>query len=394
MTNKERLKAAVSFKEVDRLPVIYRGTPYIDKQLLKKFKIINDIGDYDLNIMVKKRKEFLENLGADFWSYGAGLTALSTFVPKYTGPKTGFFDRGYFSTLGIKFENRKVSEKYDYSFPMITHHPWQSCESPGEIKGSLTKKMGNYDFKTLVNSIVVADEYPVSDLGEEIYHYQAFENNEDDIIGKGRVLSMPFMMCAYLRGMDKFLLDMAGNKKMADAIVNEVNEFVIEFNTRYLNESDYCQGDYFNTWDDVCMQNGALFSPDSFKKYFIPTWKKLIDIVKSRGMIFHWHCCGNVNDILPMMIDAGIDVFGVLQTSAENMDLKTFYKKFGKDVCVHGGIDVQKLMIEGTPKEIREEVAVIKELWGTGGGMLAGPSHELLPETPIENILALYDALS
>jgi len=97
--------------------------------------------------------------------------------------------------------------------------------------------------------------------------------------------------------MDKFLLDLAGNIKMAEAVVKEVGTFVLEYNKRYL-ESPGIVGEYFATWDDVAMQGGMMFAPTDFKKYFLPIWKSLISMVKSKNMIFSWHCCGNANDVL------------------------------------------------------------------------------------------------
>jgi uroporphyrinogen decarboxylase len=179
---------------------------------------------------------------------------------------------------------------------------------------------------------------------------------------------------------------------MAEAIANEVKDFVLEFNKRYLNgAAGRCE--YFACWDDVAMQNGLMFPPKDFIKYFLPVWKELISMVKSAGMFFSWHCCGNVNEVLPIMIDAGIDVFDVVQTSAKDMEIEKFYKNFGKSICIHGGIDVQKLLASGSHYEIREEVKKIRNLWGKNGGIIIGPSHEIVPETDIENVLTLYDEL-
>lgn len=90
------------------------------------------------------------------------------------------------------------------------------------------------------------------------------------------------------------------------------------------------------------------------------------------------------------MIDARIDIFDVFQTSAKDMEIDKFYKKFGKDLAVHGGVDVQTLLINGTPQDIKNEVKKIKELWGTSGGIILGPSHEILPETSIGNAISIY----
>ena len=91
------------------------------------------------------------------------------------------------------------------------------------------------------------------------------------------------------------------------------------------------------------------------------------------------------------MIEAGIDIFNVVQTSAKDMEIQNLYRKYAKDVCLCGAIDSQKLLIKGKPKDIKEEVKKIKDLWYNKGGILLGPSHEVTPDTPIENILAIYN---
>ena len=90
------------------------------------------------------------------------------------------------------------------------------------------------------------------------------------------------------------------------------------------------------------------------------------------------------------MIDAGLDIFDVVQTSARDIDLEGIYRSFGKDICFHGAIDVQHLLISGSVREIRDEARKILDLWGTHSGIVFAPSHEILPDTPLENILAIY----
>ena len=87
-----------------------------------------------------------------------------------------------------------------------------------------------------------------------------------------------------------------------------------------------------------------------------------------------------------------IDVLDVVQTSARDMDLETMQRRYGQDVCLSGGIDVQKLLVSGTLVQVRAEVRRAHDLWGTRGGLVRGPPHEAAPETPIENILAIYSS--
>ena len=93
------------------------------------------------------------------------------------------------------------------------------------------------------------------------------------------------------------------------------------------------------------------------------------------------------------MIEAGIDVFDVVQTSAKEMEIENVYRLYGKDVCLHGCLDVQKLLVEKNASEIREEIKKIMDLWGNRGGIILAPSHETLPDTPVENVLAIYKTI-
>ncbi len=391
MKIKERIASAIEFKRVDRIPILFRGLPPLSKRLMKYFKI----GDpEDPNILIKNYKTLLKKLGADIWT-AAGSVAFSNFAPKYIGPEIKLIDRDYFSIFGVEIRETTIKE-YDYSYTAFSNGPLADYDTPKDIEGFLTDKLDYFDFKNSVNNLLnygKNSEYYNNPIAEKILDYNNFKNSDEDIVTMGNIMTNPFFLCATLRGMDNFLCDLAGNKKMAEALINEVESFVIEFNKRSINETQV-RPMIFSTWDDVATQDGLMFSPEIFKKYFLPIWEKLISIIKSKELYFTYHCCGNVNEVLPMMIDAGIDVFDVVQTSAKDMEIKKFYKKFGKSVCIQGGIDVQQLLVMKNPKEIREEVKIIKELWGTGGGAIVGPSHDILPETPIENILAVYEGFT
>lgn len=409
LNSKERIKAAIKFKGVDRIPFMYRALNYTSVNFMKHF----NVGDPDdPNLLLKNYKEFISVLGIDTWSSGCNIGKFSTFVPDYIGPELDFIDNNYYSAIGIPTKPKTI-EQYDYTFTEIISNPLADASSPADVEGFLTKKLDFFDFDNLINNVLNLRRSGVLDgktkkarddnTNPENQGLEMTEEELADSIGMegliakgeeficmGNVLSNPYMLCSYLRGMDNFLLDIAGNKKMAEAIVNEVGDFVIEFNRRYI-DSAAGKCEFFGCWDDVAMQNGLMFPPGDFKKYFLPIWNRLIPMVKSAGMFFSWHCCGNVNEVLPIMIDAGIDVFDVVQTSARDMEIEKFFSRFGKSVCIHGGIDVQKLLILGSHDQIKDEVKKIKSLWERDGGVILGPSHEIVPETPIENLLVLYE---
>jgi uroporphyrinogen decarboxylase len=327
------------------------------------------------------RVSFLEKLKADFWSSGTKVDKYSTFTPKYIGPppQAPYVDDGTsFYKIGIRAKPGEM-EGFGVSYPLVgVDPPLAGAESASDIpKGFLMERLGLFDFGVMQN-------------GYRNVKFRDIENSGDDVVGVGS-LSNFFMICCYLRGMQAFLTDMAFDIKLAERLAGEVGEFILEFNRREVGAMDGAAV-YYGTWDDVCSQNGMFFSPALFKRLFLPTYRKLIDEVHRRGMIFGWHCCGSVHEVLPLMIDAGIDVFDVVQTSARDMEIETVRRLYGDKVCLHGAVDVQKDLVEKTPDGVKDVVRKIKELWGKEGGMILAPSHETLPDAPIPNVLAIYEA--
>lgn len=379
MKKKERILAAINFKTVDKIPTSFRASNYLSESLMRYFKI--ELPDN----FGKNYKMLLNKIGADFWSSGSKIDKFSTFIPKFNGPlpEPPYVNDGtMFYTIGIKSKIGKMP-KYGIEYPNVgIDPPLAGIDSPIEIKkGFLTSKLDLFNFKQMQNK-----------YNFEGMKYEDVKDSNDNLICMG-TLSNLFMICCYLRGMENFLMDLAFNKTIAEHIIGEVGEFCLEFNKRELSVFG-TKADYYGTWDDVAGQNGMMFSPELFKKYFLPLYKKMIENIKKYKLFFGWHCCGSVHEVLPFMIDAGIDVFDVVQTSAKNMDLENIYKLYGKSVCIHGGMDIQKLLVEKTPKEIKEEVKKVINLWGDRGGVILAPSHETLPDTPIENILTIYEVIN
>ena len=376
MTKRERVLAAVEHREVDRIPLTFRASKYLTTMLMKHFGFDNPT-DFAGN-----REAFLPKIGADFWSSGSKVDKYSTFIPTYTGekPRPPYVDDGtFFYSIGIHAKPGNMSA-YDIDYPNVgVDPPLADAREASDIEsGFLMHRLDDFDFEQMHNKYwdVSADD---------------LRGGDDAIVNIG-TLSNLFMICSYLRGMETFLMDLVMNKALAERLIGEVGEFCLEFNRR---ELDVMGGsaEYYGTWDDVAGQNGMLFSPDLFREHFLPFYKKLIEQNKKHNLVFGWHVCGSVHEVLPMMIDAGIDVFDVVQTSARDMEIENIHRLYGGKVCLHGGLDVQKLLVEKTEEQVRDEVRKIMDLWGNRGGVILAPTHETLPDTPIGNILAIYETV-
>ena len=329
----------------------------------------------------------LQRLGADFWASGSRVDAWATFLPAYRGPLPQppyVSDAAYFYTLSIPAVIGGVDE-VGFEYPAYVDPPLARVERASDIPaGYLTQRLAYFDFDSMVNRQAGA----TLKAGEPL-SYEALAASDHHVICIG-ILNNLFMICSYLRGMEQFLLDLALDRALAERLIGEVGEFCLEFNRRYL-AAFGARAELYAAWDDVAGQDGMMFSPALFRRYFQPLYREMIAEVKRYGLIFSWHCCGSVHQVLPLMIDAGIDVFDVVQTSARDMDLETVYRRYGQDICLSGGIDVQKLLVGGTPARSARRCERAHDLWGTRGGLVLGPSHEAAPETPLENVLAIYE---
>jgi uroporphyrinogen-III decarboxylase len=124
---------------------------------------------------------------------------------------------------------------------------------------------------------------------------------KDEFIAMGSFNSV-FIICSYLRGMEQFLIDLLQNKKIAQRLIGEVGEFVLEFNRRELSSFGR-DAEFYSSWDDVAGQRGMLFPPELFKEHFLPIYRELYENVKKYDLIIDYHCCGSVHEVLPMKLN-------------------------------------------------------------------------------------------
>ncbi|RLG69840.1 MAG: methyltransferase [Methanobacteriota archaeon] len=146
---------------------------------------------------------------------------------------------------------------------------------------------------------------------------------------------------------------------------------------------------------DFGAQNGPLISPKSYRKLYMPHYKRLTDwIHKNTTWKVFVHCCGSIMPLIQDFIDSGFDILNPVQTSSKNMDPQTLKDKFGDQLTFWGGgVDTQKTLPFGTPDQVRQQVRENIRILGKGGGFVFNPIHNVQALVPIENLLAMYETV-
>lgn len=198
-----------------------------------------------------------------------------------------------------------------------------------------------------------------------------------------------FEMYWRLRGMERSLLDFAEYPKLAQEMIRRCVDFAVFLSKNVIKRYDL---DWLWTGDDVSSQSSMILSPGMWRDFIKPELKRVFDIGKDAELYTAYHCCGTVRPIIPDLIEIGMDVLNPIQPNCPGMDPAELKREFGKDIAFMGGIDTQKLLPKGTEQEVRTEVRKLIDTMTTdGGGFILAASHTIPPETPLDNIFALYE---
>ena len=148
--------------------------------------------------------------------------------------------------------------------------------------------------------------------------------------------------------------------------------------------------------DDYGMQTGSQISPDMFREFFKPRHKQIWQYAKKLASVkILFHSCGAIINLLPDMIDAGLDAVNPVQTNCKNMEpdrLKSEFK--GRITFWGGGCNTQQILPNGTPEEVREDVLRNLDILAPGGGYVFQQIHNIQADVPPKNVVAMFDAIA
>jgi len=175
-----------------------------------------------------------------------------------------------------------------------------------------------------------------------------------------------------------------------EKIWDENVDYAVMRNSVY---AEYKLGPVMQFCEDLAYKGGLLISPEHIRKYFIPRLKRTIQPLKEAGIKLIFHCDGNLMDVLDDLVEAGIDGLNPIDPSA-GMDIGFIKQKYGDRLILVGNVDGSRILPFGTPEEVRKEVAsCIRKASPGGGHLIQCGCGELMPDVPLENALAYFDAV-
>ena len=193
-----------------------------------------------------------------------------------------------------------------------------------------------------------------------------------------------------LFGMEETLVRCRSEPATIEAAIAQVEHFIVEFARRML-EATRGLVDIFWFGDDFASQRGLLISPADWRRFLKPSYRRIFDLARSYGVKVWFHSCGTFRPVLPDLVDLGIDVWETVQAHLPGNEPADLKREFGRDLAFYGAINSQSTLPFGTPAAVRAEVRERISVLGRGGGYLCGSDHSILPDVPVENVLAMLD---
>ena len=343
MNSRERMLAAMSRQSIDRIPTDIWATPEVWEKLRAYF------GD-EASARKELRVDGMGSLDAEY--VGPALPAVKKDETiNFWGMRTrrmahvgGSYDEQYFYPLAFA---KSIKDLEKYRWPR-------------------------------------ADWFDFSGMKKK-----AQEIHETQVVMCGYMA--PFFFHNLLRGLEQSLIDPLEDPEFTYALVGKISDFFYEYHRRMF---EACDGlvDVAQVTDDLGTQKGPMISLDLYRKFYAPQHKRFIDLCHEfRIKAFH-HDDGSNRIFLPTLVDMGIDILNPIQWTCPGMDMVELKRDFGRQICFHGAVENQRILPFGSPEDVRAEVRhCIDSLASDLTGYILAPCHNLQVNTPIENIIAMYD---
>ena len=339
MTPRERWLAVVHREKPDRVPMYYRATEEATEKLL------NYMG-------CRSTDELFERLHID---------RMFGVRPRYVGPPISSGEEMYGRRYKrIRYEGGTYNE--------CVYHPLAAYETIEEIER-------NYTWPR-------ADWFDYSDIPQQI------EGVEDRVISGGG--SEPFLTYKQLRGDEQAFMDLVLHPDIVHYCMEKLYGLCYE-NTRRIYEQIPGKVMVTSVAEDMGAQERLLYSREHLREFFFPYMKWMMDLAHEAGALVDTHSDGAVQEILPDLLEMGMDILNPVQWRCKGMHREALKRDFGDKLIFEGAMDNQYTLPFGTVEEVRQEVRDNIRILGAGGGYILTPCHNIQVVGPPENVVAMYE---
>jgi len=339
MTPRERWLAVMRREKPDRVPMDYWATGEATRKLMAHLGCAS-VGELYARLHI----DYVFSVGA-----------------RYVGPPPPNGEDIY----GCRY---KTVPHAGGAYSECVYHPLAEYKSVEEIEA-------NYRWPH-------PDWFDVSHIREQV------ENAPPHVIRGGG--SEPFLIYKNLRGQEQAFIDLVENPDIVHYCLDKLFDLAYETTLRIYEQAPG-RIDFSYIAEDMGAQEGLMFSPSQIKEFLVPRMKRMIDLAHSAGVYVFHHNDGAIRDILPTMVEIGIDLLNPIQWRCAGMDREGLKRDFGDRLVFHGGMDNQQTLVFGSVEEVRQEVADNLRILGAGGGYILAPCHNIQVVSPPENIVAMYE---
>lgn len=346
-SSKEIVLMALDHRQPPRVPCSYVGTPEIDQRLKKHFS-------------ADSMDEVFDRLGVDIRFIGL----------EYIGPSLRTWPDGRFENCWGQIRKPVTNEAGTYM--EAVEYPYAAFQTVEDVDNFRWPKPEWFDYSPIKAKCEAYKDYAIVFGGTQFM----------DLINQ---ISLG-------RGNEQFMYDLALEDPVGLRCMDKRFELCYEMAERGLKAAGG-KADIFWMGDDYGTQKGMLISPAMWRKLFYPKLKAMCDLGHKYGAKVMLHACGSTAQVWPDIIEAGVDIYDTVQPEARGMDAAVLKEEYGDQICFHGTISTQKTLPFGTPDEVAEEVRQRIDIVGQDGGFIVAPAHNFQPDTPLENIFAMYNAV-
>lgn len=369
-SHKDRVNKAITFQKPDRTPRDFAAVPEIWKKLGEHFGTANRnkiLACLDVDCRIVSYDSFCQHPSVDSTQVNADASMERSSVGgmwRKVEP-----DGSNWDIWGA--HRRRVPHKYG-AYDEFASFPLENARSVDDLKKYEWPQPDWWRFDNLVSYINELNDNAVYSIRYRI----------------GSVFETSWSLYNF----EKFLLDLALHPEMPRYVMERIAEVHIKNLDAVLRLAcDLIDIVYF--YDDIASQDSLLLSPQMYEDLIQPYHQEIINVARSYGKPTMMHCCGAVYPMIDTFIEMGLTILNPIQPAAKNMNPEKLAEEFGGRIAFHGGIDIQSFLPTATLNQVVEKVKYTSEVLGSNGGYIMAGSHHIQADTPVDNILAMYDVL-